>query len=269
MRELKKGGGISTPVPGPGPDLPRYPAPEWLLRRLTTLRTAAEGVAPMQVPMDSAPYGTPRVDPSLLRHIALFLASVMMGEKTLEKGLGIGTPNQDAREETVEIDMSSPPVAATFHARAAYAARLDEEASRSAAHRDGSSGGAEDPWVMDPQSGIWTMGGQSMGEPERRQCEEMEIRGVYSDSPGNGSSGKIHLRGVIASDVGEPVRLEDLRGVKISYYDANLANLDDFILDWEDFAEEDVGEMRQDARGKLGMLHFPTSFGLGAKGRLT
>ena len=48
MRELEKREGIPTPVPGPGPDLPRDPVPELLLRRVTTLRTAAEGVAPME-----------------------------------------------------------------------------------------------------------------------------------------------------------------------------------------------------------------------------
>ena len=74
--------------------------------------------------------------------------------------------------------MSSPPAAATFDARAAYAARVDEEAWRSAARRDGSSGGAEDPWVMDPQSGLWTMGGRSVGEAVPRPREDMEIRGV-------------------------------------------------------------------------------------------
>ena len=211
--------------------------------------------------MESAPYGPPRVDPSLLRHISLFSASVMLGEKTPEKGSGIGTPKRDAREETVEIDMSSPLAAATFDATAAYAARVDEEASRSAARRDGSSGGAVDPWVMDPRSGIWTMGGPSVGEAEPRPREDMEIRGVYSHSPGNGSSGGIRLGGVIASDVGDAVRLEDLRGVKIPYYDANPANLDDLILDWEDFAEEVVGEMRQDARDKWACRTFPHRLG--------
>ena len=39
MRELEKRGGISTPVPGLGPDLPRDPAPELLLRQVTTLIT--------------------------------------------------------------------------------------------------------------------------------------------------------------------------------------------------------------------------------------
>ena len=32
MKELEKLGGIRTPVPGPGPDLPRDPAPELVLR---------------------------------------------------------------------------------------------------------------------------------------------------------------------------------------------------------------------------------------------
>ena len=108
----------------------------------------------MEGPMESAPYGLPRVDPSLLTHIAPFSASVMLGEKTPENGSEIGTPKHDAREDTVQIDMSSPPAAAKFDARAAYAARVEEEASRSAARRDGSSGGAEHPWVIDPRLGI-------------------------------------------------------------------------------------------------------------------
>ena len=254
MREWEKRGGLPTPVPGPGPDLLRDRAPESLLRRVTTLRTAAEGVVPMEGPMESAPYGPPRVDPSLLRHIPLFLARIMLGEKTREKGSGM---LPDACEENIEIDMSSPPAAATFDARAAYAARVDEEASRSAARRDGSSGGAEGPWVMDPRSGIRTMGGQSVGEAEPRPGEDMEIWGVYSHSPRNGSSGGIRLGGVIASDVGDAVRLEDLRGVKNPYYDANPANLDDFILNWKDFAEEVVGESPQDACDKWACRTWP------------
>ena len=54
MRELEKRGGIPTPVPGLGPDLPRDPAPESLLRQVGALRTAAEGVAPMEGPMECA-----------------------------------------------------------------------------------------------------------------------------------------------------------------------------------------------------------------------
>ena len=256
MRELDKCEGIPTPVPGPGPDLPRAPARESLLRQVPTLRTVAEEVAPMEGPMESAPYGPPRVDPSLLRHIPLFSASVMLGEKTPEKGSRISTPKWDTPEDTVEIDMSSPPAAATFRARAAYAARLDEQASRSAAHGDGSSVGVKDPWLMDPRSGIWTMGGLNVGGAEPRPGEDIEIRGVYSHSPGNGSSGGIILGGVIASHVGDAVRLKYLRGVRITYYNANPANLDDFILNREGFSEEVVGEMRQNARERLACRPF-------------
>ena len=80
IEELERRAGVLAP----GPDLPQDPAPESLMRRLTTLRTAGEGVAPMEGPMESAPYGPPRVNPSWLRHIPFFPASVMLGEKTLE-----------------------------------------------------------------------------------------------------------------------------------------------------------------------------------------
>ena len=45
-----------------------------------------------------------------------------------------------------------------------------------------------------------------------------------------------------------PSGLTTSGGFKIPYYDGNPSNLDDFILDWEDFAEEVVGEMRGAAR---------------------
>ena len=90
----------------------------------------------------------------------------MLGEETLEKGSGIGTPKRDARQQIAEMNRSSPPAAAMFVARAAFAARVDEEALRSAARRYGSSRVAEDPWVIDPGLGIWTMGGPSVGEAE-------------------------------------------------------------------------------------------------------
>ena len=79
--------------------------------------------------------------------------------------------------------------------------------------------------MQDPQSGIWTMVGPNM----EQTC--MQIRGVYCHSPGNGSCGSIRLGGVIALDVGDAVRIEDLRGMKIPHYNANTANPDDFILD--------------------------------------
>ena len=61
----------------------------------------------------------------------------------------------------------------------------------------------------------------------------------------------------MAWDVGDAIRIEDLRGIKIPYYDGNPSNLDDFILDWEDFAEEVVGEMRGAPRDKWVCRTFP------------
>ena len=112
------------------------------------------------------------------------------------------------------------------------------------------------------------MGDPSVAEAEPRPREDMKIRGVYCHSPGKGSSGGIHLGGVIASDVGGAVRLEDLWAVRSSYYDANPANLDDFILDWEDFAEEVVGDMRFGLRDKWACRTFPHSLASELKGDL-
>ena len=61
----------------------------------------------------------------------------------------------------------------------------------------------------------------------------------------------------MAGDVADAIRIDDLRGIKIPYYDGNPSNLDDFIPDWEDFAEEVVGEMRGAPRDKLVCRTFP------------
>ena len=84
--------------------------------------------------------------------------------------------------------------------------------------------------------------------------EERDVRGVYSHPP---ATGGIRLGGVVAGDVGDAIRIDDLRGIKIPYYDGNPSNLEDFILDWEDFAEEVVGEMRGAPRDKWVCRTFP------------
>ena len=84
--------------------------------------------------------------------------------------------------------------------------------------------------------------------------EERDVRGVYLHPPAKGG---IRLGGVVAADVGDAIRIDDLRGIKIPYYDGNPSNLDDFILDWEDFAEEVVGEMRGAPRDKWVCRTFP------------
>ena len=61
----------------------------------------------------------------------------------------------------------------------------------------------------------------------------------------------------MAADVGDAIRIDDLRGIKIPYYDGNPSNLDDFILDWEDFAQEVVGEMKGAPRDKWVCPTFP------------
>ena len=52
MRGLEKRGGVPMIVLGPGPDVPPNPAPETLLRGVTTLRTAAGGVTPKEGRME-------------------------------------------------------------------------------------------------------------------------------------------------------------------------------------------------------------------------
>ena len=47
----------------------------------------------MEGPMESAPYRPPWVDPSLLKHIPLFTASVMLGQKMPEKARGLVRPS--------------------------------------------------------------------------------------------------------------------------------------------------------------------------------
>ena len=84
--------------------------------------------------------------------------------------------------------------------------------------------------------------------------EEREVQGVYSHPP---ATGGICLGGVVAADVGDAIRIDDLRGIKIPYYDGNPSNLDDFILDCEDFTEEVVGEMKGAPRDKWVCRTFP------------
>ena len=111
--------------------------------------------------------------------------------------------------------MSSPRAAGTLDARAAYergVAKTDSEI------RGGASG---ESWVRDPRSGIRTMVDPGTEGAKSEPRQDMEIRGVYSNSLGNGSCGSIRLRRAIASDVGNVVRIEDHRGVKIPLYDAN------------------------------------------------
>ena len=117
--------------------------------------------------------------------------------------------------------------------------------------------------MKDPNTGIWTAGGASpsripnpmgSGRTGPHTMEERDVRGVYSHSP---ATGGICLGGVVAADVGDAIRIDDLRAIKIPYYDGNPSNLDDFILDWEGFAEEVLGWIRGAPRDKWVCRTFP------------
>ena len=132
---------------------------------------------------------------------------------------------------------------------------------RADGHGRGHPGG--NLWVKDPTTGIWTDSGASpsripnpmgSGPTGPHSMEERDVQRVYSQPP---ATGGICLSGVGAADVGDAISIDNLRGIKIPHYDGNPSNLDDFILDWEDFAEEVVGEMKGAPRDKWVCRRFP------------
>ena len=247
-----------------GPELPARPATAELVERIKTLRSAME--KPMGGPAE-APYAPPRVDPGALPFVPMFSESIMLGEHTAPTGsMREGHATTDLRSLTVQMSHAAkdPPTAMTAHA--VYAEEEIETMQgrtmgRADGHGRGHPGG--NLWVKDPTTGIWTAGGASpsripnpmgSGPAGPHSVEERDVRGVYSHPPGTGG---IRLGGVVAADVGDAIRIDDLRGVKIPYYDGNPSNLDDFILDWEDFAEEVVCEVKRAPRDKWVCRTFP------------
>ena len=247
-----------------GPELPTRPATAELLERVKTLRSAME--KPMGGPAE-APYAPPRVDPGALLFVPMFSEFIMLGEHTAPAGsMREEHATMDLRSLTVQMSHAAqdPPTAMTAHA--VYA---EEEIQtmqgrtmgRADGHGRGHPGG--NLGVKDPTTGIWTAGGASpsripnpmgSGPTGPHSMEEEDVRGVYSHPP---ATGGIRLAGVVAADVGDAIRIDDLRGIKIPYYNGNPSNLDDFILDWGDFAEEVVGEMKGAPRDKWVCRTFP------------
>ena len=249
-----------------GPELPAKPAAAELVERVKTLRSA------MEKPMGGlaeAPYAPPRVDPGALPFVPMFSESIMLGEHTAPAG--------SMREEHATTDPSSLTVQMSHAAQdpptttSAHAVYAEEEIQiqtmqgrtmgRADGHGRGHAGG--NLWVKDPTTGTWTTGGASpsrlpnpmgSGPTGPHSMEERDVWGVYSHPP---ATGGIRLGGVVAADVGDAIRIDDLRGIKIPYYDGNPSNLDDFILDWEVFAEEVVGEMKGAPRDKWVCRTFP------------
>ena len=235
------------------PELPAKPAAAELVERVKTLRSAMD--KPMGGPAE-APYAPPRVDPGALPFVPMFSESTMLGEHTAPAGsMREGHVTTDPRSLTVQMSHAAQDLPPTTNTHAVYA----EEDIQSQTMQGRTMGSADghgrghpggNLWAKDPNTGIWTADGASpsrlpnpmgSGPTGPHSMEERDVRGVYSHPP---ATGGIRLGGVVAADAGDAIRIDDVRGIKIPYYDGNPSNLDDFILDWEDFAEEVVGEMR-------------------------
>ena len=251
-------------LPAPGPELRARPATAELVERVKTLRST------MEKPMGGhaeAPYAPPRVDPGVLPFVHMFSESIMLGEHTAPAGsMREEHATTDPMSLTVQLSHAAQdPLTATT----AHAVYGEEEIQnmqgrtmgRADRHGRGHPGG--NLWVKDPTTGIWTAGGTSpsripnpmgSGPTGPHSMEERDVQGVYSHTP---ATGGICLGGMVAADVGDAIRIDDLRGIKIPYYDGNPSNLDDFILDWGDFAEEVVGEMKGAPRDKWVCRTFP------------
>ena len=86
---------------------------------------------------------------------------------------------------------------------------------RADGHGRGHPGG--NLWVKDPTTGIWTACGASPSRIPNRMgsaptMEERDVRGVYSHPL---ATKGIRLGAVVAADVGDAIRIDDLRGIKI------------------------------------------------------
>ena len=252
------------PLLSSGPELWARPATAELVKRIKTLRSAMDKLmgGPAQ-----APYAPPRVDLGALPFVPMFSELIMLGEHTAPAGsMQEEHATTDLRSLTVKMSHAAqdPPTAMTAHA--VYAEEVIQTMQgrtmgRADRHGRGHPGG--NLWVKDPPTGIWTAGGagpsripnpMGSGPIRPHSMEERDVRGVYSHPP---ATGGIRLGGVVAADIGDAIRIDDLRGIKIPYYNGNPSNLNDFTLDWEDFAEEVVREMKGAPRDKWVCRTFP------------
>ena len=240
-----------------GPELPARPATAELVKRVKTIKSAMEKT--MGGPAE-APYAPPRVDLGALPFVPMFSESIILGDHTAPAGsMREEHATTDLRSLTVQMSHAAqdPPTTTTAHA--VYAeGEIQTMQGRTMGRADGHGRGhpGRNLWVKYPNTGIWTARGSSpsripnpmgSGPTGPHSMGERDVRGVYSHTP---DTGGIRLGGVVAADVGDAIRIDDLRGIKTPYYDGNPLNLDDFILDWGNFAEQVVGEMKGAPRDK-------------------
>ena len=202
-----------------GPELPAKPAAAELVKRVKTLRSAMD--KPMGGPAE-APYAPPRVDPGALPFVPIFSESTMLGEHTAPAGsMREGHVTTDPRSLTVQMSHAAQNVPITTN-MVVYAE--DEIQSQTMQGRTMGSTDGHGPghpggnlWAKDPNTGIWTADGASpsripnpmgSGPTGPHSMEERDVRGVYSHPP---ATGGIRLGGVVAGDVGDAIRIDDLR----------------------------------------------------------
>ena len=213
-----------------GPELPAKPAAAELVERVKTLRSAME--KPMGGPAE-APYAPPRVDPGALPFVPMFSESTMLGEHTAPAGsMREGHVTTDPRSLAVQMShavQDLPPTTNTHAVHAEEEIQSQTMQGRTMGSADGHGRGhpGGNLSAKDPNTGIWTADGASpsripnpmgSGPTGPHSMEERDVRGVYSHPP---ATGGIRLGGVVAGDVGDAIRIDDLRGIKIPYYDGN------------------------------------------------
>ena len=217
------------------PEFPARPATAELVERVKTLRSPMD--KPMSGPAE-APYAPPRVDPGALPFVPMFSESIMLGEHMAPAGsMRVEHATTDPRSLTVQMSHAAqdPPTTTSAHAvvgEGPHYGDMDSQWNESFPHSK--PHGFRPNWtalhggegctgsVLTPPGHEWYPSRWSGGCGRRRSHQDCH-----------------------------------LRGIKIPYYDGNPSNLDDFILDWEDFAEEVVGEMKGAPRDKWVCRTFP------------
>ena len=206
-----------------GPELPAKPAAAELVERVKTLRSAMK--KPMGGPAE-APYAPPRVDPGALPFVPMFSESIMLGDHTAPTGsMREEHATTDLRSLTVQMSHAAQDRPTTMTAHAVYAEEEIQHQTmqgrtmkRADRHGRGHPGG--NLWVKDPTTLIWTAGGASpsripnpmgSGPTGPHSMQERDVRGVYSHPA---ATGGIRLGGVVAADVGDAIRIDDLRELK-------------------------------------------------------
>ena len=244
------------------PELPAKPAAAELVERVKTLRSAMD--KPMGGPAE-APYAPPRVHPAALPFVPMFSESTMLGEHTAPAGsMREGHVTTDPRSQTVQMSHAAQDLPTTTTAHAVYAE--EEIQSQTMQGRTMEIVKPIQAQICGRRTPI-----RGYGRPMEQVLPAFQTpwvqaplyripwrRGMYwecTHTPRPQVVSVLVEWWLRTSEM--PSGLTTSGRIKIPYYDGNPSNLDAFILDWEDFAEEVVGEMRGAPRDKWVCRTFP------------